>query len=50
MIYRKNAPSLNDLPVFLAMSELFYSDFMYFSGSQFHDTAEIRSFSPPMEP
>ena len=34
MICRKSAPCLSDLPVFLAKSELFYSDLMHFSGSQ----------------
>ena len=32
MICRKSSPSLSDLPVFLAMSELFYTDMMRFSG------------------
>ena len=34
MICRKSAPSLSVLPVFLAKSELFYSDMMRFSGSR----------------
>ena len=33
MICRKSAPSLSYLPVFLTMSELFYSDMVHFSGS-----------------
>ena len=33
MICRKSAPCLSVLPVFLTMSELFYSDMVHFSGS-----------------